>query len=108
MLKKFSKGLLTGGALGGILGLLFAPEKGTSLRHTIVNDLDLSRERVENIENESHNLKVAYDNLKKTRDDLLPTFKRDTQKSLAIFASQAKPLMKEINTTLRKIRKELR
>ena len=94
---KFYKGLFFGAVLGAaagtIMGLLFAPHKGTETQQIISGKIKLALDKATDLYENSEN-DVAYNNEAKTRSQELIDTARD----------EAKKILNEANNIIREIK----
>lgn len=106
-MKKFTKGLLFGAAVGTVTGLLSAPRSGKETRKKLTDEIEeyieLKNEITEGIENVENNT----ENLKATATVLLPVFMEGIKQDIANFRFQADPRIAQIKEQLIKISEAL-
>lgn len=102
-LGKFVKGLTFGALAGGTLGLLFAPSSGNQLRKKMTDEVDEATDLTLDLNESLQNFKHAVDDVRATAKEILPTFEKDTQKTVKEFKFQAEPRIKEIKKQIEKI-----
>ena len=94
---KFYKGLFFGAVLGAaagtVMGLLFAPHKGTETQQIISGKIKLALDKATDLYENSEN-DVAYNNEAKTRSQELIDTARD----------EAKKILTEANSIIREIK----
>lgn len=106
-LGKFVKGLVFGATVGGTLGLLFAPRSGNATRQKLTKNLDDATQTTKELDTSLKRFQESLVHLKRTSQELLPTFKEETDKSLADFQFQATPRVDAIRRQSEKIKQDL-
>ncbi|MFC0234278.1 YtxH domain-containing protein [Vagococcus entomophilus] len=106
-LGRFVKGLILGATVGGSIGLLFAPRSGNATRQKLARNLDDATQTTKDLDASLKNFQESLVHLKQTSQELLPTFKEETNKSLADFQFQATPRIKAIQRQSEKIKQDL-
>lgn len=106
-MNSFFKGLGFGITSGGILGLLFAPMKGSELRKSINDFADTTEEDVKQITANFKQTKKKAQDLLQTKEQLLIPTSQGFKKSIADYQFQSKPRIKKIQLQIDKIQKNM-
>ncbi|MGY3765558.1 YtxH domain-containing protein [Vagococcus vulneris] len=104
---KFIKGLLTGAAIGGGIGLLCAPRKGADLREELTSSVENSVDLVLTTKNDAQAVKEDITKVKDSLNTLLPPLIENTEKSINRFNFKIDPRITEIKQQLGKINQEI-
>jgi gas vesicle protein len=86
--------LLVGLMLGGILGILFAPDKGNNTRHRLTFRLDRYKRKLENL----------IDDIIDEKDNTNSEAKINSEKVVNKAKSKAEKLLKDVDVILSKIK----
>ncbi|MCI1903836.1 MAG: hypothetical protein LKJ03_07120 [Enterococcaceae bacterium] len=104
--KKFGKGLLIGGSLGGGLGLLLSPNNSHPHLNGLIREVDETASLVKQIAANVSKLDRSVLQLKSAIDQFGKPFPKEIQKSIAAFQFQAEPRLVEIRKTADKVAQE--
>ncbi|MGX6961547.1 YtxH domain-containing protein [Vagococcus xieshaowenii] len=115
---KFSKGVLFGSLLGGVLGLLYAPKSGKDLRQqfssdmnqskeNMVNALDTSAQNVDEMQRSLTDLNESLSKFNEVARDLLPDIATEAKETIETFKFQSSPRIKEIKKTTEQLTQHL-
>lgn len=107
MAKGFFKGLLFGGIVGGLGGLLFAPQKGDKTRDELAEPLRLMSDDIQTVKKDYQIVTDKADELQDLAEQMIPDFQKSIEKSVRAFEFQAEPRIARINEQLRVIQAHL-
>lgn len=107
MIGRFIKGLAFGAVVGGAIGLLVAPRSGNETRRKLIDEVDEATDLTYDLSDSLNAFQASLATLKSTAAQVLPTFKEDTQKSVATYKFKAEPRIAEITKQMEKINQQL-
>jgi gas vesicle protein len=102
-MKKFTKGLLFGAAVGTIGGLLAAPRSGKDTRQKIIEEIEEYTYLKDEVTDNWEEVQTATEQLKETANTLVPAFIDDLKQEIADFRFQAEPRIAQIKEQIAKI-----
>ncbi|MEG0550335.1 MAG: YtxH domain-containing protein [Vagococcus sp.] len=105
--KKFVKGLLIGGIVGGSAALLLAPRSGKDTRKKIQDEIDDTLQLIMDIKTSADDVQVNTRQLQSLTETLIPEFIDGTEKSIARFKFKSKYRLEDIKNQLAKIETEI-
>lgn len=105
--KKFIKGFLVGGALCGGAALLLAPRSGKETQRLMTNKIEENINFLLSLSNQLDTTKVQANQLTALSQELLPTFEKETKKSIKKFEFKAKPRLEKMKEQLAKIEQDI-
>lgn len=105
--KKFVKGLLVGGAIGGTAALLLAPRSGKETRDNIQQEIDDTIQMFLNVKDSSEAVVFNAQHLKDLTETMIPEFTEDIEKSIERFQFKSKYRIEDIKQQLAKIQNEM-
>ena len=106
-MNSFFKGLGFGITSGGLLGLLFAPMKGSALRKSINDFAETTEEDVKQITADFNQTKKKAEDLLQTKEQLLMPTSQELKKRLTDYQFQSQPRIKKIQLQIDKIQKNI-
>ncbi|MFW7433405.1 YtxH domain-containing protein [Vagococcus carniphilus] len=105
--KKFVKGLVIGGIIGGSAALLLAPRSGKETRKKIQDEIDDTLQLIMDVKNGAEEVQANTFQLQDLADTLIPDFIEGTEKSLERFKFKSKYRLEDIKKQLAKIETEI-
>lgn len=105
--KKFVKGLVIGGIIGGSAALLLAPRSGKETRKKIQDEIDDTLQSIMDVKNGAEEVQANTFQLQDLTDTLIPDFIEGTEKSLERFKFKSKYRLEDIKKQLAKIETEI-
>ena len=105
--KKFIKGFLVGGSLCGGASLLLAPISGKETQRLMTNKIEENINFLLSLRNQIDTTKVQANQLTALSQELLPTFEKETKKSIKKFEFKAKPRLEKMKEQLAKIEQDI-
>ncbi|HCM88403.1 MULTISPECIES: YtxH domain-containing protein [Vagococcus] len=105
--KKFAKGLLIGGIIGGSAALLLAPRSGKETRKKIQEELDDTFQLLKDIKTSSDDVRFHASHLQELTETMIPEFIEGTQKSLDRFDFKTKFRLEDMKKQIAKIETEI-
>ncbi|MDT2815635.1 YtxH domain-containing protein [Vagococcus carniphilus] len=105
--KKFVKGLVIGGIIGGSAALLLAPRSGKETRKKIQDEIDDTFQLIMDVKNGAEEVQSNTSQLQEIAENLIPDFIEGTEKSLERFKFKSKYRLEDIKKQLAKIETEI-
>ena len=105
--KKFVKGLVIGGIIGGSAALLLAPRSGKETRKKIQDEIDDTLQLIMDVKNGAEEVQANTFQLQDLAETLIPDFIEGTEKSLERFKFKSKYRLEDIKKQLAKIETEI-
>lgn len=105
--KKFVKGLVIGGIIGGSAALLLAPRSGKETRKKIQDEIDDTFQLIMDVKNGVEEVQSNTSQLQEIAENLIPDFIEGTEKSLERFKFKSKYRLEDIKKQLAKIETEI-
>ena len=103
MAKGFLKGLLFGGLVGGVGGLLFAPQKGDKTREELAEPLHLMADDIKVVKEDYQTVTEKAEEFQALAETMIPTFQKSMDKTIRAFEFQAEPRIARINEQLERL-----
>lgn len=103
----FGTAFVLGNLLGATVVALCSPISGKERRHKITAFLEETTQDINEVEEGVKNVQRSLSNLARTAGELLPTFKKDMERTLADFKFQAEPRIQEINKSMARLENDL-
>lgn len=105
--KKFIKGLVIGGVVGGTAAILLAPRSGKETRKKIQDEIDDTLQLIMDIKTSADDVKTNAWQLQNLTETLIPEFVDGTEKSIERFKFKSKYRLEDIKNQLAKIESEI-
>lgn len=105
--KKFAKGLLIGGLIGGSAALLLAPRSGKETRKKLQDEIDDTLQLLKEIKTSSDDIQSGAAHLQELTETMIPEFIEGTQKSLDRFDFKTKFRLEDMKKQIAKIETEI-
>lgn len=105
--KKFIKGLVIGGVVGGTAAILLAPRSGKETRKKIQDEIDDTLQLIMDIKTSADDVNTNAWQLQSLTETLIPEFVDGTEKSIERFKFKSKYRLEDIKNQLAKIESEI-